>query len=187
MTEAACPLGFKLLRCLHSYLVVDMYMALEVHTDDTLAAGRAAVGRFTSDLQARHHLHSSSQVETNSLMFRDIFELPQTPPIATRIGVPLSRFTYSTTSSTKLKPKELPAITTQNQMKNCTGRSRNTISEEQISRIRRCRYVNSSSFFRTYTHYHSVDIMCRALYLRCSTYAGGLAASRPDLQHFLRQ
>jgi len=37
-----------LLRCLRSYLVIDMYFALEVHTEETIAAGKAEVLRFSS-------------------------------------------------------------------------------------------------------------------------------------------
>ena len=37
-----------MLRCLRSYLVIDMYFALEVHTEDTIAAGRAEVLNFSS-------------------------------------------------------------------------------------------------------------------------------------------
>ena len=32
--------GFKLLKLIQSYLELDMYMSLTVHTEDTLAAGR---------------------------------------------------------------------------------------------------------------------------------------------------
>ncbi|KZP29511.1 hypothetical protein FIBSPDRAFT_727366 [Athelia psychrophila] len=52
ITEAACPLGYLLLKCLRSYLVVDMYVALEVHTQTTIQAGRAAVLAFGVDLTA---------------------------------------------------------------------------------------------------------------------------------------
>jgi hypothetical protein len=42
------PLGYLLLRCLRSYIVLDMYAALEVHTTETIAAGRAEVLRFSA-------------------------------------------------------------------------------------------------------------------------------------------
>lgn len=37
-----------MLRCLRSYLVIDMYAALEVHTEDTIAAGKAEILTFAS-------------------------------------------------------------------------------------------------------------------------------------------
>ena len=37
-----------MLRCLRSYLVIDMYAALEVHTEDTIAAGRAEILTFSA-------------------------------------------------------------------------------------------------------------------------------------------
>lgn len=51
LTREDCKFGYKLLQCIRSYLVVDMYMALEVHTKDTIAAGRAAVSTFGNKLQ----------------------------------------------------------------------------------------------------------------------------------------
>ena len=37
-----------MLCCLCSYLVIDMYAALEVHTEDTIAAGRAEILTFAA-------------------------------------------------------------------------------------------------------------------------------------------
>lgn len=38
--------GYALLRCIRSYLEHDMYLAFELHTEDTLAAGREILPRF---------------------------------------------------------------------------------------------------------------------------------------------
>ncbi|KAF7969796.1 hypothetical protein HWV62_25973 [Athelia sp. TMB] len=51
VTRAACPNGYLLLKCMRSYLVVDMYFALEVHTETTIQAGKEAVVSFGKDLQ----------------------------------------------------------------------------------------------------------------------------------------
>ena len=48
LSEDKCPLGYLMLRCLRSYLVIDMYAALEVHTEDTIAAGRAEILTFAA-------------------------------------------------------------------------------------------------------------------------------------------
>lgn len=46
ITEEECSLGYLLLRCLRLFLVLDMYTALEVHTEDTIAQGCEAVQAF---------------------------------------------------------------------------------------------------------------------------------------------
>ncbi|KAG0694025.1 hypothetical protein DFH29DRAFT_985372 [Suillus ampliporus] len=43
LTEHDCPLGYLLLRCICLYLKMDMYAAVEVHTTDTINAGRHTV------------------------------------------------------------------------------------------------------------------------------------------------
>ncbi|KAG1850262.1 hypothetical protein C8R48DRAFT_778238 [Suillus tomentosus] len=51
VTEDECPLGYLLLRCIRLFLEVDMYAALEVHTTDTIHAGRHVVQAFSTYLQ----------------------------------------------------------------------------------------------------------------------------------------
>jgi hypothetical protein len=46
--EETDPHGYLLLRCLRSYIILDMYAALEVHTTETIAAGRAEVLKFSA-------------------------------------------------------------------------------------------------------------------------------------------
>jgi hypothetical protein len=45
--RASHALPYLLLRCIRQYVNVDMYAALEVHTSETIAAGREAVKEFT--------------------------------------------------------------------------------------------------------------------------------------------
>ena len=40
------PTGYLLLRVIHSYIEVDMYISLDVHTEKTIDAGREAVKKF---------------------------------------------------------------------------------------------------------------------------------------------
>ncbi|KAF8225485.1 hypothetical protein L208DRAFT_1216496, partial [Tricholoma matsutake] len=40
LTETESPHGYRLLCCLQAYLDLTMWEALEVHTDETIAAGR---------------------------------------------------------------------------------------------------------------------------------------------------
>lgn len=53
LTEEKSPLGYRLLRCLRSFLVMDTYAAMEVHTEDTIAAGRAEIIRFSELIEVR--------------------------------------------------------------------------------------------------------------------------------------
>ena len=53
LLEKKNPLGYLLLCCLQSYLVIDMYAALEVHTEDTIAAGRKEILKFSCLIQVR--------------------------------------------------------------------------------------------------------------------------------------
>ncbi|KAG1861504.1 hypothetical protein DFJ58DRAFT_715418 [Suillus subalutaceus] len=51
VTEDECLLGYLLLRCIRLFIEIDMYAALEVHTTDTIRAGRHAVQAFSTYLQ----------------------------------------------------------------------------------------------------------------------------------------
>jgi hypothetical protein len=46
LMQSASPLGYRFLLCLHAYLELTMWECLEVHTAETIAAGREAVMRF---------------------------------------------------------------------------------------------------------------------------------------------
>jgi len=56
LTQAKCPTGFLLLRLLRSYLELDMYASLTVHTDVTIALGRDELLRFGEILQVNIEL-----------------------------------------------------------------------------------------------------------------------------------
>jgi hypothetical protein len=43
LTQSDSPLGYRLLRCIRTYLDLTMWESLEVHTAETIAAGRQAV------------------------------------------------------------------------------------------------------------------------------------------------
>ncbi|KAG1896735.1 uncharacterized protein F5891DRAFT_1245689 [Suillus fuscotomentosus] len=47
LTSSHCKLGQLLLRCIHYYVEFDIYVSLEVHTEDTIAAGRLALQKFS--------------------------------------------------------------------------------------------------------------------------------------------
>jgi hypothetical protein len=48
ITEDTSKDGYLLLQCIRHYLEVDAYAALEVHTEETLAASRKALLKFWS-------------------------------------------------------------------------------------------------------------------------------------------
>ncbi|KAG2078672.1 hypothetical protein BDR04DRAFT_1124392 [Suillus decipiens] len=47
LTSSHCKLGHLLLRCVHYYVELDIYTSLEVHTEDTIAAGKLALQKFS--------------------------------------------------------------------------------------------------------------------------------------------
>ncbi|KAG1863490.1 hypothetical protein C8R48DRAFT_748092 [Suillus tomentosus] len=47
LTSSHCKLGHLLLRCVRYYVELDIYTSLEVHTEDTIAAGKLALQKFS--------------------------------------------------------------------------------------------------------------------------------------------
>jgi hypothetical protein len=47
------PSGYLLLKCIHSYLELNMYATLELHTMETLTAGWAALLKYSSLIEVR--------------------------------------------------------------------------------------------------------------------------------------
>ena len=47
LTSEAGPTGYLLLQCIHTYIVFDMYILLEVHTVDMIASGQDALNMFS--------------------------------------------------------------------------------------------------------------------------------------------
>ena len=50
VTEEDSPIAYALLRCIRAYLDHNMYLSLEVHTDDTIALGRTALWHLDAEL-----------------------------------------------------------------------------------------------------------------------------------------
>jgi hypothetical protein len=48
LKRASSGLGYLLLRCIRHYVDFDMYAALDVHTEDTISAGRQALSEFST-------------------------------------------------------------------------------------------------------------------------------------------
>lgn len=48
LTRTESKLGYLLLRCIRHFVMFDMYAALEVHTEDTIAAGRETLREFST-------------------------------------------------------------------------------------------------------------------------------------------
>jgi hypothetical protein len=56
LTEEESPLGYLMLRCLRSYLNLDMWVAMEVHMDDTIREGHQELLRFSALIKVRLNL-----------------------------------------------------------------------------------------------------------------------------------
>ena len=69
ITEDECPVGYLLLRCIRLFLEVDMYASLEVHTTDTVCAGRHAVQAFSTYLQVCFQDFSPKIVNTTTAIY----------------------------------------------------------------------------------------------------------------------
>jgi hypothetical protein len=52
LTRRADEAGYALLKCIASYLHIDMYVSLDVHTECTIAAGEAEILVFQKLLDA---------------------------------------------------------------------------------------------------------------------------------------
>jgi len=53
LERSRSPDGYLMLRILRSYLELDMYAALEVHTTETITAGRQELLKFSLLIQVR--------------------------------------------------------------------------------------------------------------------------------------
>lgn len=53
LTEKDSPLGYLMLRCLRSYLNLDMWVSMEAHTPDTIEEGRKELLRFSKLINVR--------------------------------------------------------------------------------------------------------------------------------------
>jgi hypothetical protein len=58
--------GWALLRCLRSYAIVDLYLAFEAHTDQTLAAGRHELSKFAQLMQVQLPLYTAFEGNIDS-------------------------------------------------------------------------------------------------------------------------
>ncbi|EIW76794.1 hypothetical protein CONPUDRAFT_63473 [Coniophora puteana RWD-64-598 SS2] len=62
LTPKTSPEGYALLLVIRSYLELDCYIGLDVHTDDTIAAGEAELERFSKVLDDYIELAKTSQI-----------------------------------------------------------------------------------------------------------------------------
>lgn len=54
LMPSCCKLGHLLLHCIHYYVEFDIYVSLEVHTENTIAAGRLALQNFSEIMDVSH-------------------------------------------------------------------------------------------------------------------------------------
>ena len=54
LTRREDEAGYALLKCIASYLHIDMYVSLDVHTERTIAAGEAEILVFQKCLDVNH-------------------------------------------------------------------------------------------------------------------------------------
>jgi hypothetical protein len=69
LTEKQSPLGYSMLCCLRSYLNLDMWVSMEVHTNDTISEGRQELLCFSGLIQVRFPFvwsYSCPDITTNT-------------------------------------------------------------------------------------------------------------------------
>ncbi|KAG2092954.1 uncharacterized protein F5147DRAFT_747983 [Suillus discolor] len=64
LCQSQSKLGYLLLRCIRYYIEFDIYASFEVHTEDTIAAGRAALNKF-SELMEEYIPESQPETSKN--------------------------------------------------------------------------------------------------------------------------
>lgn len=117
------PTGYLLLRCFRSYIELDMYAALEVHTESTIAAGEKELLKFSSLLTVILLQCVLLNRGSHQSLFRSMWTWPKATHYQ-RIGT----FPRSTCWSIFLRisrRKALLGITTQNRMRNSMALSKN--------------------------------------------------------------
>ncbi|KAF7799477.1 hypothetical protein EIP86_010712, partial [Pleurotus ostreatoroseus] len=71
LTEDVSPLGYLLLRCIRAYVEHDMYLSFEVHTEDTIALGRAALIRMELLMEYYSKCNPEKQFKTPKRHYQD--------------------------------------------------------------------------------------------------------------------
>ncbi|KIK78410.1 hypothetical protein PAXRUDRAFT_164104, partial [Paxillus rubicundulus Ve08.2h10] len=68
------PITYHLLKCMRAFVDINIYTALEVHTEETLAAGCAALKNFSEMMmpQPTRKNWNFLKIHTNSHVFNDI-------------------------------------------------------------------------------------------------------------------
>ncbi|KIK76219.1 hypothetical protein PAXRUDRAFT_782743 [Paxillus rubicundulus Ve08.2h10] len=68
------PVTYHLLKCMQAFIDLDIYTALEVHTEETLAAGHAALKTFSEMMmpQPTQKNWNFPKIHTNSHVFDNI-------------------------------------------------------------------------------------------------------------------
>ena len=82
LTQANCPNGFLLLKLLRSYLELDMYASLTVHTDVTLKLGKEEFLRFDETLRVSAWTTAGTVNALISIVLRNTVK-----PTLRRIGI----------------------------------------------------------------------------------------------------
>lgn len=139
LTSSHCKLGHLLLRCVRYYVELDIYTSLEVHTEDTIAAGKLALQKFSEIMGVSHCFFSQMSLTMIARHFTRN-TLPNRNPKPSKIGT-FPRSTWSRTYSTIFWPKAWHATTIQSQMKRCMVLCEKSTSSALILRMLLLRFT----------------------------------------------
>ena len=119
LSRTHSELGYLLLHCIRRYVDLDIYAALEVHTEDTIAAGRDALSQF-SILMDVGSMSRDMQYFWLMILTNRSYILKNHNLKPTRVGISQRNICSCICLTTSLR-KVSREIITQSQMKKCTA------------------------------------------------------------------
>ncbi len=137
MSHENSPEGFLLLQLMRSYLELDMYASLTIHTDATLSAGRAELQRYNTLVQVSKlwESRSLSHFKCTIIPCRNIRNIFQSRNLGTS-----PKRTHINTSSTTFRRRVPHVVSTRRSMKKRTGHSKDFTYSILISKTPMNRY-----------------------------------------------
>ena len=139
LTNDKNPHGYLLLQLLRSYLILDTYASLEVHTTETLEKGEEALGYYAAIMQVGQHFITG----LSSKIFLQVWDRNTLMQLNMTVKKPgtFRRTTHMPICLQIFLQKESHGVITQKSMKACMGHSKTPINSGQTFVIFQSRYL----------------------------------------------
>lgn len=141
ITAEACPLGYLLLRSIRHFQLIDMYAALNVHTEDTITRGDETIQAFGRALEVSMLLWTLLTSANDIMLQRSISKKQKRTKILHQKAGNLSRRICRSTSLKMLSERERLGTTPQSRTKSYMDPSKMHIETKQISKMLRHRWL----------------------------------------------